>query len=327
MRQLICFFAVAALLAAGSVQAQWTWTPQTGRFVNLKRMPKETAELQLEYARSLMLSGDYRKALRESEKFSEYYGTDELADDNQFLRGEILKAQGNYMEASSAFQQLIAAYPDSDRYDASVENQYDIGDRYYQRGEQLAGKKWRLFRNRPYKRAADVYSMVVDNQPFSPAAAEAQYKIGLCHYARKQYIDAAFEYRRVVEDYSDSDWVNEASFGLAMCYYNAALSPAYDQTPSELAVTAIDDFAARFPEDGRTAELKEKRTEMRESIAAQRLETARFYERRREFPAAKLYYELLAKEFPDTESGAEALSWLENNSGVIHAGDKYESGM
>ncbi|OQC08198.1 MAG: hypothetical protein BWX80_00582 [Candidatus Hydrogenedentes bacterium ADurb.Bin101] len=66
---------------------------------------------------------------------------------------------------------------------------------------------------------------------------------------------------------------------------------------------------------------------MRESIAAQRLETARFYERRREFPAAKLYYELLAKEFPDTESGAEALSWLESNSGVIHAGDKYESGM
>jgi len=290
-------------------------------------MPKETPELQLEYARGLMLSGDYRKALRETEKFVEYYGSSDLADENQFLRGEILMAQGNYMEASSAFQQLIAAYPDSDQYEASVENQYEIGDRYYMRGEQLAGKKWRLFRNRPYKRAADVYTMVVDNQPFTPAAAEAQYKIGLCHYARKQYIDAAFEYRRVVEDYSDSDWVNEASYGLAMCYYQAALSPAYDQTPSELAVSAIDDFAARFPQDERTGQLKEKRSEMRESIAMQRLETARFYERRREFPAAKLYYELLAEEFPDTIAGTQALEWLEKNTGVIHAGDKYEGDL
>lgn len=327
MRHSICFCTIVLVLTAGIAQAQWTWTPQTGRFVNLKRMPKETPELQLEYARGLMLSGDYRKALRETEKFVEYYGSSDLADENQFLRGEILMAQGNYMEASSAFQQLIAAYPDSDQYEASVENQYEIGDRYYMRGEQLAGKKWRLFRNRPYKRAADVYTMVVDNQPFTPAAAEAQYKIGLCHYARKQYIDAAFEYRRVVEDYSDSDWVNEASYGLAMCYYQAALSPAYDQTPSELAVSAIDDFAARFPQDERTGQLKEKRSEMRESIAMQRLETARFYERRREFPAAKLYYELLAEEFPDTIAGTQALEWLEKNTGVIHAGDKYEGDL
>ncbi len=283
---------VALILLTGIAQAQWTWTPQTGRFVNLKRMPKETPELQLEYARSLMLSGDYRKALRETEKFFEYYGYDILADENQFLRAEIQMAQGNYLEASNSFQQLIAAYPDSDQYEASIQNQYKIGDNYYQRGEKLSGKKWHPFRNRPFKRAADVYTMVVDNQPFSPEAAEAQYKIGLCHYARKQYIDAAFEYRRVIEDYSDSDWINEASYGLAMCYYKASLSPAYDQTPSEMAVTAIDDFAARFPDDERTEELKEKRAEMQESIARQRLETARFYERRREFPAAKLYYAL-----------------------------------
>lgn len=225
MRNSTRLFAIVLVLASGFAQAQWTWTPQTGRFVNLKRMPKETPELQLEYARTLMVEGDYRKAFRETEKFVEYYGSDVLADENQFLRGEIQMAQGQWMNAAKSFQQLIAAYPDSDRYDEAVRKQYDIGDQYYARGEQLAGKKWRIFRNRPYKRAGEVYTMVVDNQPFAPAAAEAQYKIGLCHYARKQYIDAAFEYQRVVEDYSASDWVNDASFGLAMCYYEASLPP------------------------------------------------------------------------------------------------------
>jgi outer membrane protein assembly factor BamD len=327
MRNSTRLLAIVLILFTGFAQAQWTWTPQTGRFVNLKRMPKETPELQLEYARSLMLSGDYRKALRESDKFIEFYGDDKLADENQFLRGEIQVAQGDRMEAAQSFQQLIAAHPDSGRYQEAVRNQYDIGDYYYARGESLSGKKWHLFRNRPYKRAAEVYTMVVDNQPFAPVAAEAQYKIGLCHYARKQYIDAAFEYRRVVEDYSGSDWVNDASFGLAMCYFKASLPPAYDQKPSEMAVAAIDDFVSRFPSDERVAELKEKRVKMRESIAKQCLETARFYERRREFPAAKLYYEQLARDFADTEAATAATAWLEENNAVLHAGDKYAKGV
>ena len=56
---------LVALVAAWAlpVHAQWTWTPQTGRWVNMKRLPKETAELQIEHARSLMLQGDHRKAI------------------------------------------------------------------------------------------------------------------------------------------------------------------------------------------------------------------------------------------------------------------------
>jgi outer membrane protein assembly factor BamD len=327
MRHLLRFLPAALLIIAGVADAQWTWTPQTGRFVNIKRMPKETAELQIEYARSLLLNGDYRKAFRETDKFIQFYGNDPLSDENLFIRGEIQMAQGRWMEGAKTFQQLIAAYPNTSRYEESIAKQYEIGDRYYQRGE-LKSKKWMpLFRKRPYKRAAEVYTMVVDNQPFTPQAAEAQYKIGLCHYANKEYLDAAFEYRRVVEDYSASDWIDEASHGLAMCYYRASLPSPYDQTPSELTVTAIDDFATRFPQDDRLGELQEKRREMRESIASQRLETARIYERRREYPAAKMYYELLTRDFSDTQAAEAATTWLNENAGVLHVGDKYKEGI
>jgi len=74
MRTSLKLAAFAVLLGwAVSAQAQWTWTPQTGRFVNMKRMPKETAELQIEYTRGLLVEGNYRKALRETEKFTEFY--------------------------------------------------------------------------------------------------------------------------------------------------------------------------------------------------------------------------------------------------------------
>jgi len=62
---------------------------------------------------------------------------------------------------------------------------------------------------------------------------------------------------------------------------------------------------------------------MRESIANQRLATARFYEKRRDFSSARIYYELLAKDFSDTGAAQTAKEWLDNNAGVTHVGMKY----
>lgn len=316
---------VVLVFLALPAMAQWTWTPQTGRWVNLKRMPKESAELQLEYARSLKISGDYRRALKETDKFRQFYANDPLSDENEFLRGEIQLALGRRMDAAKTFQNLLNAHPDTKRFDEAVKYLYQIGDQYYDQGMKRMEKRFALFKKRPLKRAAEVYGMVVENQPFTASAAEAQYKIGLTHQARKEYIEAAYEFRRVVEEYSGSDWVDDASFSLAECYVKGSLKPEYDQSPSELAVEAIDDFIARYPDDPRKEALNTDRARMRERIAQQKLNVARYHERRREFAAAKLYYELIADSFSDTPQAETAKAWLEQNGGVSHIGDRFSS--
>lgn len=316
----IAMLAGLALFVAQAAMAQWTWTPQTGRWINVKRMPKETAELQLEYARSLMLEGDYKKALRETEKFVDFYEDSPLADENQFLRGEIRLAQGKWRQAAREFEQVVTNYPDTELYNESIAKQYEIGDRFYQKGVKKRDRWYTFFEQRPLRRAIEVYNMVVENQPFTPEAAEAQYKIGLCHYARDEYLEAAYEYRRVVEDYPGSEWVDEASYGMAQCYVDASLPPDYDQTPSELAVDAIDSFVERYPVDERVAEMKDARAEMRGTIAQQRLEVAKFYEKRRDFSAARIYYELVAEQYEDTPAAETAQAWLEEHAAVTHAG-------
>ncbi len=308
--------AVMVLLISVESSAQWTWTPQTGRWINMKKLPKETAELQVEYARGLMLDGQYKKAVRETEKFDDYYSDSEYADDNQFLRAEILLKQGKNMDAAKQLQQVVSKYPDSDLYSQVIKMQYEIGDQYFERGQKKSQSKswWTFLKKRPYKRAIEVYNMVVDNQPFTPAAAEAQYKVGLCQQALKHYVEAAYEYKRVIEDYSGSDWMDEASYGLASCYYEASLRPEYDQTPSRLAVEAMDDFTTRYPSDARAGELAPKRAEMRERMAQQRLLTAKFYERRRRFDAARIYYQVVVEQFSDTKAAASAQEWLAANA-------------
>ncbi len=158
--------------------------------------------------------------------------------------------------------------------------------------------------------------MVIANEPFTPEAAQAQYKVGLCHYAREEYTEAAFEYRHVIEDYATSEWADDASYGLAVCYYDGSLPPDYDQTNSMLAVRAIDEFKGQFGTDTRVSELDGKRGEMRERLAEGQLRQAGFYVKRREFGAARIYYELIAKDYADTSAAAKAQEWLNANPGA-----------
>jgi len=143
------------------------------------------------------------------------------------------------MDAAKAYQQLLAGYPNTKRYQEAIKRQYEIGDQYYEKGLKKIEKRWALFKKRPLKHAAEVYAMVVEKPAVHGAAAEAQYKIGLSHYARREYTEAAFEYRRVVEDYSGSDWVDEASYGLAMCYYKGSLRPTTTRRPARWRLTRL----------------------------------------------------------------------------------------
>jgi len=319
------------LMAVLPVQAQWTWTPETGRFVNMGSLPKETAELQVEYTRSLVLNGDLSKAMNETDKFSKFYPDTDFADDNQFLRGEIKLARKEYVDAAEEFQQVISMYPESPLYDQVISNQYEIGDTLYEKGRlkiQRASEGFRPlrglnrfnpFKRRPLKKAIDVYTIVIDNQPFTAEAAEAQYKTGLCYFTREEYLEAGFEFRRVIEDYGNSKWVREAYFHLTRSYEEAALSPDYDQAPSNLAITSIAQFRRRYPGDARVAERREVSEEMRERIAEQRYRTAKFYEKRVHLDSARLYYEIVASKFEGTKAAEKAEKWLGENPAEANA--------
>ncbi len=296
-----------------SAYSQWTWTPQTGRFINIKRMPKETPQLQIEYARSLYLQGSYKKALEETDKFIQFYGQDPLADENLFLRGEIKMAMGKLLDASREFQKLVSNYPGSKLYQDAIRKMFEIGDKLYEKGIKKRSKFFSFLKNKPLKQAIEVYSGVVSNQPFMPGSAEAQYKIGLCHQARKEYIEAAYEYKKVIENYPHSEWVDDARYSLAKCYYETSSPPEYDQSKSELAIEAIDDFLRNHSEDSRCDELKSLRAELREKIAEQKFVIAQFYERKREFNSARIYYQLITDKYQDTSWAEKAKTWLENN--------------
>lgn len=314
---LTVLFLFAGALCA---QAQWTYTPQIGRLININRLPRETPELQIEYARYLMVEGKYSAALSETDKFSQFYGDTDAADENQFVRGEIRFAQEEYVHSAQEFQQVLVNYPDTELHDRAIDRQYDAGDTLFAKGESKMEKKrvisLSLFRKRSFKRAIEVYTMVIDNQPFTAEAAQAQYKLGLCYFTLGDFELAASEYRTVIEEYSDSEWVPDATYGMAKCYSEAALDSEYDQTYGRLAMDTAGEFKVLYPEDSRVEELDEISESMHKRIAEQHLQNGRFYERRQQMYSARIYYETVTTRFAGMEAAQEAQKWLDEHPPV-----------
>jgi outer membrane protein assembly factor BamD (BamD/ComL family) len=315
---------VGLVLISGSAIAEWTWTPETGRLVNLDRMPKETPELQVEFARGLLVGKKYEKAFNETDKFIKFYPDTDWSDDNQKLRGDIRLADGEYTKAADEYQLVITGYPDSPLYNSVIQQQYVVGNTLYSEGQKRVEKvdnasSWNIYRKlrfnkyRPLKKAIEVYTMVIDNQPFTDTASEAQYKVGLCHFTRGEYLESAFEYRRVLEDYGQSEWVQEALFSLIQAYDHASRPAEYDQAPSQLTIDTINQYKRQYPSDTRIAEMDEVVDKLNSRIAEQHLFTAKHYEKRGHKLAARMSYERVVEEYANTLAAEDAQKWLAKN--------------
>lgn len=301
------------LTCATNANAVWVWTPETGKWINPKNQPKETAQAQLEYASQLRLAGDYEEALAEYEKLFRFYPDSELCPEAQFQIGELYEARGDYERASKEYQKVISNWSASDLFDRVTDKQYEIADRFYQ--EELRRKgRFTLFRGRRLRKAMQIYEQVIKNAPFGRAAARAQYRIADCYYALGRYLEATYEYQKVLDEYPSSDWAGQAMYGLAMCYYEQALPAAYDQTIARKAIEQFELFMEMYPDDPKGKEARAKIAELREEMANQQLAIAGFYDREERPVSARVYYQSIVAKYPGTRAATQAKEKLEESN-------------
>ena len=305
---------VVLLAYAGAANAVWAWTPETGRWINPRYQPKETPEAQLEYASQLRLAGDYEDALSEYEKLFKFYPDSDLCPEAQFQIGELYEARGDYERASKEYQKVVSNWHSAELFDRVVEKQYGIADRFY-REEIARRRRFRLFRGRYLRKAIKIYEQVIENAPFGPAAAQAQYRIAECYFASRRYLEATYEYQKVLDEYPSSEWAGQAMYGLAMCYYEQALPAEYDQTIARKAVEQFQIFMGLYPDDPKTEDAIQRIAELREEMARQQLVIAAFYEKIEKPASARVYYRTVVAKYPGTQAADEAKTKLETAAG------------
>jgi outer membrane protein assembly factor BamD (BamD/ComL family) len=296
---LIIFFS----LFANPAYPYWIWTPKTGKFVNPKTAVRPTPKEQLDFAKSLYDGKGYEEAKREFKKILKVYPKSAEAAESQYYLGLIEEAQGNLYESYKLYQKVIDKYPFSERIAEINEREYKIAEAFMS-----GAKRKTLGVSLPVENpTVEIFSKVVENAPYGPLAAKAQYKLGLVLKSLGSYYEAEEAFNKVVTNYPESEWVAAAKFQIASTRAKLSKSPEYDQGATKEAKEKFEEFVKNNPDVKLSEEAEKNIQDLREKEAQSNYEIALFYEKQKNYESAKIYYNDIIDNHPKSVWAAKSL--------------------
>lgn len=265
----------------------WTYnqpgSEETGKWQRLR------AKDQMDVAQAAFENNDFDLALKAARRVVSQWPLSDYAPKAQYLVGRCYEAKKQDEKAFNAYQQIIERNPKVDNYDEILERQYAIAGRF------LGGQRFKLWNYIPFlpsmEKTAAMYQKVVNNGPFSEVAPQAQMKIGEARENQSDLRLAVTAYETAADRYNDRPQISsDAMYKVGEAYQRQSQAADYDQNVAHQAIAAYTDFITLYPNDPRVPAAKT-------TIAALKTETARgsyaiaqFYETRKKWGGALVYY-------------------------------------
>jgi outer membrane protein assembly factor BamD len=247
------------------------------------------AKDQLEVAQTAFDAGDYDVAMKAAHRAVRNWPLSDYAPQAQYLIGRCYEAEGQDQKAFKHYQTLIEKYPKIDQYEEVLQRQYEIANRF------LGGQWFKLWGYVPIPpsmdKTAEMFEKVVKNGPYSEVGPKAQMSIGAAREKQGDYPEAVRAYERAADRYADRPKVSsDALYNAGMAYLKEAKTAEYDQTVASKAIATFTDFNTLHPDDERVDDAKQEIESLKTEQARGAFETAKFYEKRKKWKAAKIYY-------------------------------------
>jgi outer membrane assembly lipoprotein YfiO len=308
MRKSIGIIASVILLTCATPSfAFWIWTPETNKWVNPKYDVKDTPQEQLAVGDQYYQSKDYAKALLEYEKLIKHYPKAKEAPLAQLGIARCYEDLGKGYRAFQECQKVIEKYPFSDLAPQVVERQYKIGETMLQNPQKnqfvttLTGGDYDV---------VDVFRTVIKNAPYGKYAAVSQYKIGLYLSEKKMYQEARDEFDKVINDYPESEWVKPAKYQIAVVDAARSSDAPYDQKVTKAATEGFREFVKEYPDAELSSKAKQEIAALNDKEAENNFLVAKFYAKNSKYAAAKIYYNAVITDFPNSPWAPLALEQM-----------------
>ncbi len=277
------------------------------------------AKDQLQVAQEALDEGDIGRAIKAAKRVVARWPLSDYAPDAQYVLGRAYEEKGFYEKAFKTYQELIEKYPKSSQYQEVLERQFQIAGMF------LDGRWFRLWNYIPtlpsMERTSKMYSQIVGNGPFSPVGPKAQMNIGAAREKQEEYRLAVQAYIRAADRYHDLPGVAEdAVFKAAKAWHQQANKAEYDQGTAGEAIDTYNDFALLFPGDPRVTEARQAVKDLRDEQASGAFLIARYYEQKRRWLAAEIYYNEVLLRNPESqfsEAARQRLAELKPHTTLI----------
>jgi outer membrane protein assembly factor BamD len=306
MRCLGGVFTVVLFFLTFSVsRAELVWSPQTGWRIEggvLSGLVGEDARNALELmnrAREAEEKGSTRSALKAYTKVTKQYTNSVYAPEAYYRIAKIRLARKQYYKAFDAYQAIVIRYPNNDRFNEVIGEQYRIANAL------MDGARNRLlgtipgFRNRD--RAVQYFEQIIANAPYSDYAPLALMNVARAHQRAKRVPEAIDALDRMINNYPQSLLAPDAYIRLAQTHASLVDGPYYDQSSTREAITYFEDFMILFPGDPNLNAAEGGLDDMKTVLAESKIKIADFYfDKRDNYKAARVFYNEAITTYPDS---------------------------
>jgi outer membrane protein assembly factor BamD len=308
--------ALAALLvvlpaAVPRMSADLVWSPGTGWHVEggvlaaLSGSEGRNALEMMNRARADEEAHRWHAASKLYRKVATRYGSSVYAAEALFRIGVIYQRDREYFKAFDSYQVLLAHYPNSQKFNQVVAEQYRIASLLLDGARPYTWGWIPGFRNRD--RAVQYFEQIIANAPYSDYAP-----LSLMNVARGQRMiggteEAIDALDRMINTYPRSVLTPDAYLKLAEAYASVVEGPYYDQESTRQAITYYEDYLILYPGDSGAAEAEKGLTKMKNVLANSKIILADYYFKyRKNYQAAKVFYNEAITVFPDSEVAQKA---------------------
>jgi len=306
---------LALLFVPARLAADLIWTPQGGWHVEggvLEGLGGNEGRNALEMmnkARAAEETNSTGSALKLYRNVSKKYPNSVFASEALYRTGLLYQKRQQYYKAFDSYQQMLARYPNSEKFTQVIGEQYRIAS------DLFAGKRSRIwgwlpgFRNR--EKALEYYETIVHTAPYSDYAPLAL--MNAAHgYKDIGESEAAIDaLDRMINTYPRSVLTPDAYLKIAQTHASLVDGPYYDQASTKDAITYYEDYMILFPGDAGMASAEKGLADMKKVLAQSKLTIADYYYKyRKNYKAAKVFYNEAITVYPDSSVAVQARAKL-----------------
>lgn len=284
----------------------WIYEPVGGE----GKWRRTRAKDQLEVAQAAFEAGEFKLSARAARHTVKTWPLSDFAPKAQYLIGRCYEARHDDEKAFKAYQVILEKYPKSDNIREALIRQYEIANRY------LKGQWFKVWGYIPIfpsmERTAELFDQIVKNGPFSEVAPHAQLRVGAAQEKKGNLPEAVKAYEAAADRYHDRPLIAaDALFHAGLAYKKQSSTAEYDQGLSGQSIASFNDFVTLFPEDKRVPEAKKLMVDLKAEQARGSFKIAQFYEKRKKWNGALIYYNEVVLAVPETPAAAEARKRIE----------------
>lgn len=302
----VIFFAAGACLLPGpragaaiEYQAGQGWSVEGA---NEEQTTEATASAQLEKAEALEKAGDYRHAMTAYFSLTRKFPRSGAAADAQMKAADMAALAGDYDRAVALYNEYLTKYPKGEDFDKALEGLYNIGQKF------LEGARRRLFGVKTFPsmaRAQEIFESIVKTAPFSKWAPLAQFYAGQAIEKQSRPDEAIAAYQEVISRYPTDPTAADAQYQIGYVYLVESRT-AYDKSAATKAQEAFEDFLSRYPTSEKAPQAQDNLKTLQGRENSNAVNIAKFYDKKKNFKAAVIYYNEVIKEQPGTPEATAA---------------------